>query len=96
MRIVEIAPDKAPAAATYVNVTSARVVAPYTLAITFSDGAERTVDFGPFLRNSLHPAVRAYLDETRFQQFALRNGNLNWNDYDLIFPVADLYAGLIS
>lgn len=21
------------------------------------------------------------------------NGNVNWNDYDLIFPVAELYAG---
>ena len=95
MRIVEIAPDKATAADTYVNVTGASVVAPYTLAIAFSDGAERIVDFGPFLRNSTHPAVRAYLDEARFREFAIIGGNLNWHDYELILPVADLYAGII-
>ncbi len=24
------------------------------------------------------------------------DGNLNWNDYDLIFPISDLYSGQIE
>ena len=96
MRIVEITPEKGTAANQYVDVTGARVVAPYTLAIVFSDGAERMVDFGPFLLKSRHPVVRAYLNEDRFREFDIVGGNLNWHDYDLIFPVADLYAGSIS
>ena len=96
MKFVEIAPTLAESSATYVDVTGARVVAPYTLAIVFSDGAERMVDFGPFLLKSRHPVVRAYLNEDRFREFDIIGGNLNWHDYDLIFPVADLYAGSIS
>jgi hypothetical protein len=64
--------------------------------ILFADGERRVVDFGPFLRRASHPAIQAYLDEERFRQFVISNGNVNWNDYDLIFPVADLYAGSIS
>ena len=96
MKFVEIAPTSAESSATYVDVTGARVVAPYTLAIVFSDGAERMVDFGPFLLKSRHPVVRAYLNEDRFREFDIVGGNLNWHDYDLIFPLADLYAGRIS
>lgn len=96
MRFVEPAPTSVESSATYVDVTAAHEVALYTLAITFSDGTERTVDFGPFLRASHHPSVRAYLDVTRFREFDIVGGNLNWHDYDLIFPVADLYAGVIS
>ncbi|MBC7446655.1 MAG: DUF2442 domain-containing protein [Hymenobacteraceae bacterium] len=91
-----VIPPAAKASSQYVRVESAQLVAPYTLAITFNTGETRTVDFGPFLRASHHPAVRAYLDEARFQEFEVVGGNLNWHDYDLIFPVADLYAGSIS
>jgi hypothetical protein len=31
----------------------------------------------------------------RFKQFAITNDVLQWNDFDLIFPVADLYDGII-
>jgi hypothetical protein len=53
------------------------------------------VDFKPFLAHSCHPAIRQYLDESKFKQFEIVDGNLNWNDYELIFPVADLYEGKI-
>ena len=82
--------------AQYLSVVTASVVAPYTLAITFDDGETRTVDFGLFLRNSRHPAEREYLAPERFAAFTIRNGNLMWGDYDLIFPVEDLYAGSIQ
>ena len=44
---------------------------------------------------SLHPSIRKYLDEARFKLFDIIDGNLNWNDYDMIFPVEDLYEGKI-
>ena len=78
------------------EVVAAESTAPHTLRLTFATGEERTVDFGPFLRRATHPAMQAYRDETRFRQFAIVNGNVNWNDYDLIFPVAALYAGEIG
>ena len=93
MKITEApAPD---ASIDLLEITAAQLTAPYTLRIKFANGERRTVDFGPFLRRATHPAIQAYLDEAKFQQFEIRNGNINWNDYDLIFPVADLYAGQV-
>jgi len=44
---------------------------------------------------SLHPSIKKYLDESKFLQYEIVDGNLNWNNYDLIFPVDDLYQGKI-
>jgi hypothetical protein len=54
---------------------------------------EEYADFQSFLESSLHPSIRKYLDEKKFTQFKIVDGNLNWNDYDLIFPIDDLYKG---
>jgi hypothetical protein len=53
------------------------------------------VDFKSFLETSSHPSIKKYLDETKFKQFIILDGNLNWNDYDLIFPIADLHQGVV-
>jgi len=45
------------------------------------------------LESSLHPSIRKYLDEDKFKTYQIVDGNLNWNDYDLIFPLEDLYQG---
>jgi len=36
------------------------------------------------------------MDEDKFSNFSLSDGNLNWNDYDLIFSISDLYNGRIE
>ena len=75
------------------EVISAKYIGDYAIRIFFSDGFNRLVDFKPFLESSLHPSIRKYLNENRFVQFDIVDGNLNWNDYDLIFPVDNLYVG---
>ncbi|HWX18890.1 MAG TPA: DUF2442 domain-containing protein [Candidatus Binatia bacterium] len=70
--------------------------AAYKLRIWFDNGHEVTVDFGPFLKRSLHPSIRAYLDFERFKNFTVEEGMLHWNDFDLVFPIADLYQGKIA
>ena len=77
------------------SISAAQQVGPHTLALTFASGEEQVIDFGPFLRSAGHPAIRAYLDENRFQQFKIVHGNLNWNNYDLIFSVDDLFNGKV-
>jgi hypothetical protein len=79
-----------------VQIEAVRHVAPYELVICFDDGHERTLDFGSFLESSAHPAIRAYLDIKRFKNFTVEDGVMHWNDFDLVFPMADLYAGNIS
>jgi hypothetical protein len=78
-----------------VRIESAEYVPPYRLRLHFDDGHESLVDFGPFLSQSRHPAVQAYHDRKRFSKFTLENGFLHWNDFDLVFPMAELYAGKI-
>ena len=53
----------------------------------------RIVDFRPFLSSSRNPLIRAYLDPALFAQFTIKAGDIFWGDYDLCFPIADLYEG---
>ena len=78
------------------KIDSARYLADYVVRILFNNGTERLVDFKPFLSNTSHPSIKKYLDEKKFSNFNLIDGNLNWNDYDLIFPIWDLYNGRID
>lgn len=76
-----------------ITIKTAKYVGDFAIRIHFSDGFHRLVDFRPFLESSLHPSIRKYLDERRFEQFQIVDGNLNWNNHDLIFPIEDLYQG---
>ena len=78
-----------------IEIKSAKYIGDFAIRIFFNDGFNRMVDFKSFLETSLHPSIRMYLDEAKFKQFEIIDGNLNWNDYDLIFPINDLYEGKI-
>lgn len=78
-----------------IEIKSAKYIGDYAIRILFSDGVNRLVDFKPFLESSLHPSISKYLNEKKFKKFLITDGNLNWNDYDLIFPIADLHEGKI-
>lgn len=78
-----------------INIEKAEYLNGHKLQLTFNDGAEQIIDFGPFLSNSLNPFINKYLDLTEFKKYELDNGDLEWNDYDLCFPVADLYENNI-
>jgi hypothetical protein len=78
-----------------IEIKSAKYIGDYAIRVLFVDGSERLIDFKPFLESSLHPSIRKYLDEKKFKQFKIVDGNLNWNDYELIFPIDDLYKGNI-
>ena len=74
------------------NVQSARHLGGCRLEITFSDGHVQNVDFAPFLQQA-HPELQKYLSEDEFGRFTVEHGNLSWNDYEMYFPIEDLYAG---
>jgi hypothetical protein len=78
------------------RIEDAQYIGDYAIRIKFNDGTEKLVDFKPFLSKSLHPSIRKYLDESLFTQFKIVDGNLNWNDYDMIFPIWDLYDGKVD
>lgn len=80
----------------HLKIESAIYVSDYTIQLQFSDGTEKLVNFGPFLSKSLYPSIHKYLDKSLFSTFDLIDGNLNWNGYNLIFPICDLCKGKIS
>jgi hypothetical protein len=79
-----------------INVVSATQVGDYSLKIEFDDKTVQTVDFGPFLKRARHPDVRLFLQPERFASFHVTYGELAWGDYDLCFPVIDLYRNCIE
>jgi hypothetical protein len=51
------------------------------------------MDFEPFLMRAQNPDLTRYRQLRRFKGFHLHYGNLMWGDYEMIFPIADLYRG---
>lgn len=65
--------------------------------IHFSDNKQQIIDIGDFIRRHPHPQYNKYLDPRRFKKFAIENGNIVWGkNWDLIFPLEQLYAGKIG
>jgi hypothetical protein len=79
-----------------IAVVSVTDLGDYILRINFDDGTTQEVDFKPFLSTALHPDIRAFLDPQRFASFRIEYGDLIWGDYDLCFPVIDLYKNRIE
>ena len=79
-----------------INIVSVKHIDKYLLMIEFDDHTMQHVDFGPFLLRSRHPDIRAYLDPQRFANFRLIYGELVWGDYELNFPIIDLYRNNIQ
>lgn len=67
-----------------------------TVSLTFNDNTVKTVDVGDFIRRHPHPQYNKYLDPRKFCHFTIENGNIVWGkNWDLIFPIEQLYAGEI-
>lgn len=76
----------------YLKIARAEHVEANTLRLSFSDGKQQVVDFKPFLKSSHHPDIKKYLDVRKFKKFHLEDGELMWGDYELLFPIMDLYV----
>ena len=79
-----------------INIVSATLIDKYKLRLSFDDGVVQEVDFGRFLNKAQHPDIRAFLDENHFNAFRLEHGELVWDDYELCFPIMDLYLNQID
>ena len=79
-----------------IEINSAKYIGDFAIRIIFKDGKENLVDFKPFIQKSNHPSITKYKQENIFLKFQIKNGNLLWGDYELIFPIWDLYQGKIE
>ena len=78
-----------------INITNAEHLGDYRIRLRFDDGTEQTVDFLPFLSHAQHPDIRNLLNHVQFSSFRVEYGELIWGDYDLCFPMIDLYRNQI-
>lgn len=77
----------------YLRVKEAKYVPRHRVDIKFNDGTHRVVDFGPFLRQAKNPMFTKYRRTKEFKSFHIQDGDLMWGDYEMIFPIMDLYRG---
>ena len=80
----------------YYSILEAKYKNKYSIEIIFDDGKSKTVDFYPFLKSSSHLEIKKYLDLELFKNFKVVNGDLIWGDFDLTFPIDQLYKGHIK
>lgn len=83
-------------ATTYLEITEAKYASGYQIRLAFNDGTVRVVDFGPFLKRARNPMFTKYRRVKEFKSFQVQDGDLMWGDFEMIFPITDLHAGVIS
>lgn len=80
-----------------IKITKANILDDLTVELFFSDDSVRVVNIGDFIRRHPHPQYNKYLDQKKFKNFSLVNGNIVWGkNWDLIFPLEELYSGRIE
>ena len=80
----------------YLSIKEAKYLNNYKIKLKFNDGKENIVDLSNFILNSNHPDIQKYKNEELLKNFNLEHGEIQWNDYELVFPIYDLYQGKID
>ncbi|MCP4154183.1 MAG: DUF2442 domain-containing protein [bacterium] len=78
------------------TIIKAEYISGYAIKLVFSDGTVKNIDFEDFLQRSKNPMTRKFLDRNEFKSFKIEYGDLVWSDYELCFPIIDLYEDNIS
>ncbi len=78
-----------------ISIDKAEYLGNYEILFCFSDKKEQKVSFETFLRKSSNPMITKYLKEDNFRNFNITNGDIEWNDFELCFPIWDIYEGNI-
>ena len=78
-----------------ISIKKADYIGEYKIKFSFSDGVERLIDFSGFLTNAKNPMSKKYLDKKLFRNYSIDYGDIIWNDYEMCFPIWDLYEGKI-
>jgi hypothetical protein len=79
----------------YLEIVRAEYLSGYKIRLAFNDGMVRVMDFEPFLRKAMNPDITKYRQLRNLKKFHLHYGDLMWGDFEMIFPIMDLYEGNI-
>ena len=79
------------------KIKSAKAKGSLCVELVFNDNTRQIIDVGQFIRSHPHPQYNKYLDEAEFNKFTIDDGNIVWgDDWDLVFPIEQLYSGVIA
>jgi len=78
-----------------ISIQKAEYQGSYKIKLLFSDNSEKVVDFRNFITNARNPMTKKYIDEKLFVNYSIVYGDLVWNDYEMCFPVWDLFINKI-
>ena len=78
-----------------ISIVKTEYIADYKIKFVFSDETEKQIDFSDFLQQARNPMIRKYLDLSLFKSYSIEYGDIVWNDYELCFPIWDLWNGRI-
>lgn len=71
-----------------IEITSARYVQDFTIALSFTNGKIKLFDFLPLFQAHVKGDHIKYFAPQSFKKFILKNGNIYWGrSEDIIFPV---------
>ena len=74
-----------------ITIEKADYVDGYKIRLEFNDNSVQTINFENFILTSHNLHIAKYSDLNLFKTFSITDGDLEWNDYDLCFPIGDLY-----
>ncbi|MFA5834438.1 MAG: DUF2442 domain-containing protein [Bacteroidota bacterium] len=78
------------------SIERAKYLSAFKIKLGFSNGKSTIVNCKHFLMGNAHPSLKKYLKISEFKKFKVLNGNLNWNNYEMIFPIEQLYKGKVD
>lgn len=78
-----------------IAIDKAEYLEDYKILFQFSDASQRVIDFTSFLENARNPMTRKYLNKDLFRDFKIEYGDITWNDFEMCFPIWDLFEGKI-
>jgi len=78
-----------------IKITKAEYLGNFKIRLSFNDDSVKNIDFNEFLVNAKNPMTQKYLDEKLFSSYTVKYGDLIWNDYEMCFPIWDLYNNTI-
>ncbi len=78
-----------------ISITKGEYKGNFKIEFHFSDDTVKIIDFKPFLESAKNPMTKKYLNENMFKNFSLKYGDIQWNDFEMCFPIWDLYEGKI-
>ena len=77
-----------------VSIISAKYLYDFTIAVSFTNGKTKPIDFLPLFQKYVKGENLIYFSPLEFKKFLVENGNIYWGkNEDIIFPADLLWKG---